>query len=34
MPKVSKTQTILRRPFSTGYATHGLFPFSGKFHPQ
>jgi hypothetical protein len=20
--------------FSTGYATHGLFPYHGKFHPQ
>jgi histone deacetylase complex regulatory component SIN3 len=20
--------------FSTGYATHGLFPYLGKFHPQ
>lgn len=20
--------------FSTGYATHGLFPYRGKFHPQ
>jgi len=22
------------RLFSTGYATHGLFPYRGKFHPQ
>ena len=22
------------RPFSTGYATHSLFPYRGKFHPQ
>ena len=22
------------RQFSTGYATHGLFPYRGKFHPQ
>ena len=22
------------RIFSTGYATHGLFPYRGKFHPQ
>ena len=20
--------------FRTGYATHGLFPYRGKFHPQ
>ena len=23
-----------KRVFSTGYATHGLFPYRGKFHPQ
>lgn len=23
-----------KRLFSTGYATHGLFPYRGKFHPQ
>jgi len=23
-----------RNQFRTGYATHGLFPYSGKFHPQ
>lgn len=22
------------RQFSTGYATHGLFPYRGKFYPQ
>lgn len=25
---------FLNRKFSTGYATHGLFPYRGKFHPQ
>ncbi|GAB4288026.1 MAG: hypothetical protein Kow0090_00040 [Myxococcota bacterium] len=23
-----------KREFITGYATHGLFPYRGKFHPQ
>ena len=25
---------LLANQFSTGYATHGLFPYRGKFHPQ
>jgi tRNA G10 N-methylase Trm11 len=25
---------FLANQFSTGYATHGLFPYRGKFHPQ
>jgi len=29
------TQTYFEEgQFSTGYATHGLFPYRGKFHPQ
>jgi len=29
------TQAYFREgQFSTGYATHGLFPYRGKFHPQ
>jgi SAM-dependent methyltransferase len=29
------TQSFFKaRQFSTGYATHGLFPYRGKFHPQ
>lgn len=29
------TQTYFEEgKFSTGYATHGLFPYRGKFHPQ
>lgn len=29
------TQTYFKEGnFSTGYATHGLFPYRGKFHPQ
>lgn len=31
----STTQTYFEEgQFSTGYATHGLFPYRGKFHPQ
>lgn len=31
----SSTATYFRNGlFSTGYATHGLFPYRGKFHPQ
>ena len=31
----SKTKNYFEnRVFSTGYATHGLFPYRGKFHPQ
>jgi len=31
----AKTQTYFEEgQFSTGYATHGLFPYRGKFHPQ
>lgn len=31
----SITQTYFEEGcFSTGYATHGLFPYRGKFHPQ
>ena len=31
----AQTQTYFEaRLFSTGYATHGLFPYRGKFHPQ
>ncbi|MEN6501245.1 MAG: hypothetical protein ABFC55_02555 [Tenuifilaceae bacterium] len=31
----SATQTYFEEgKFSTGYATHGLFPYRGKFHPQ
>lgn len=31
----SATQTYFEEGrFSTGYATHGLFPYRGKFHPQ
>ncbi|HOP61526.1 MAG TPA: DNA methyltransferase [Candidatus Saccharicenans sp.] len=30
-----KTKAYFREGnFSTGYATHGLFPYRGKFHPQ
>jgi len=30
-----QTQTYFEEgKFSTGYATHGLFPYRGKFHPQ
>jgi hypothetical protein len=27
-------QFFAANPFRTGYATHGLFPYRGKFHPQ
>ena len=31
----TSTQTYFEEgQFSTGYATHGLFPYRGKFHPQ
>jgi DNA modification methylase len=31
----SATQAYFKEgQFSTGYATHGLFPYRGKFHPQ
>jgi ubiquinone/menaquinone biosynthesis C-methylase UbiE len=31
----SMTQTYFQEGrYSTGYATHGLFPYRGKFHPQ
>ena len=31
----AQTQTYFEEgQFSTGYATHGLFPYRGKFHPQ
>lgn len=31
----AQTQTYFEEgKFSTGYATHGLFPYRGKFHPQ
>jgi len=31
----AKTKAYFERgQFSTGYATHGLFPYRGKFHPQ
>ena len=31
----SQTQAYFEEgKFSTGYATHGLFPYRGKFHPQ
>jgi len=38
--QVDKSASIRRRTFfeanlfKTGYATHGLFPYRGKFHPQ
>jgi DNA modification methylase len=33
--RTSATQTYFEEgKFSTGYATHGLFPYRGKFHPQ
>ena len=28
------TSYFINRVYSTGYATHGLFPYRGKFHPQ
>lgn len=33
--KTIATQAFFKaQQFSTGYATHGLFPYRGKFHPQ
>jgi DNA modification methylase len=33
--RTSATQAYFEEgQFSTGYATHGLFPYRGKFHPQ
>ena len=33
--RTSATQAYFEEgKFSTGYATHGLFPYRGKFHPQ
>jgi len=33
--RTSATQTYFEEgQYSTGYATHGLFPYRGKFHPQ
>ncbi|MDA1273130.1 MAG: DNA methyltransferase [Verrucomicrobia bacterium] len=29
-----RRQFFVRNQFRTGYATHGLFPYRGKFHPQ
>ncbi len=29
-----RRQFFARNQFRTGYATHGLFPYRGKFHPQ
>ncbi|HOX58237.1 MAG TPA: hypothetical protein P5205_19230 [Candidatus Paceibacterota bacterium] len=37
LPKHSSSQLrsfFERNQFRTGYATHGLFPYRGKFHPQ
>lgn len=35
LSKASKTKTYFEDGlFSTGYATHSLFPYRGKFHPQ
>ncbi|HVN79086.1 MAG TPA: hypothetical protein VMW38_08815, partial [Terriglobia bacterium] len=31
----SRLRTFFQtKQFKTGYATHGLFPYRGKFHPQ
>lgn len=30
----NRRQFFERNKFRTGYATHGLFPYRGKFHPQ
>jgi hypothetical protein len=30
----NRRQFFERNQFRTGYATHGLFPYRGKFHPQ
>jgi hypothetical protein len=38
--KINENRTVATQAyfeegqFSTGYATHGLFPYRGKFHPQ
>jgi DNA modification methylase len=33
--RTAQTQSYFEEgQFSTGYATHGLFPYRGKFHPQ
>ena len=33
--RTAQTQAYFEEgQFSTGYATHGLFPYRGKFHPQ
>jgi len=33
--RTNKTQTYFKEgQYSTGYSTHGLFPYRGKFHPQ
>ena len=33
--RTANTKTYFKNGlFSTGYATHGLFPYRGKFHPQ
>jgi hypothetical protein len=35
MDRSEQTQSyFMEGKFSTGYATHGLFPYRGKFHPQ
>jgi len=35
LSRSSKTKTYFENgAFSTGYATHSLFPYRGKFHPQ
>lgn len=35
LSRSSKTKTYFEKGlFSTGYATHSLFPYRGKFHPQ
>lgn len=31
---IKRRQFFERNQFRTGYATHGLFPYRGKFHPQ
>ena len=37
LPKHSSSRLksfFVNNQFKTGYATHGLFPYRGKFHPQ
>ena len=37
LPKHSSSRLksfFIKNQFRTGYATHGLFPYRGKFHPQ